>query len=328
MSRVLITGGAGLIGAAVARRLLADPAYDVRVADEREAPLWMREGCEIRSGDLRVPAQAQAAVKGCSQVIHLASLIEPRDAAGAPHTRLEYENALHNAVIGAALARKVERLVYVSSTLAFERAELLPTPESHLVDCPAPASAAGFSRLTGERYCRAAHEQHGLAFTICRVSATYGPALGDDGEPGVDGALIELFEGALSASRPLRVSASSERTLTPTHVDDVAPAIALALASPAAVNEDFNLCASRELTIAEIARELWQACGESADELELETAGAAPAPVAPARSWPSPEKASEVLGWRAQIDFQDGAATTVAAFRAAEAAGRRIGSAV
>ena len=53
MTRVLVTGGAGTIGAAVVRRLLGDPRYDVRVADQREAPQWMRESCEIHTGDLR-----------------------------------------------------------------------------------------------------------------------------------------------------------------------------------------------------------------------------------------------------------------------------------
>ena len=47
MSRVLVTGGAGTIGTAIVRRLLADPDYEVRVADQRPAPQWMREGCEV-----------------------------------------------------------------------------------------------------------------------------------------------------------------------------------------------------------------------------------------------------------------------------------------
>ncbi len=50
MSRVLVTGGAGVIGPLSSRRLLADPSYEVRVADSRPAPQWMREGCEIRTG--------------------------------------------------------------------------------------------------------------------------------------------------------------------------------------------------------------------------------------------------------------------------------------
>ena len=72
MSRVLVTGGAGTIGAAVVRRLLGDPAYEVRVADQRPAPQWMREGCEVHTGDLRVLSEAKAAIER----------LQPRDPPG------------------------------------------------------------------------------------------------------------------------------------------------------------------------------------------------------------------------------------------------------
>ncbi|MCX6386232.1 MAG: NAD-dependent epimerase/dehydratase family protein, partial [Solirubrobacterales bacterium] len=71
MNRVLVTGGAGTIGAAVVRRLLGDPAYEVRVSDQRDAPTWMREGCEVHTGDLRILDAARKATAGCNQVIHL-----------------------------------------------------------------------------------------------------------------------------------------------------------------------------------------------------------------------------------------------------------------
>jgi UDP-glucose 4-epimerase len=45
MNRVLVTGGAGTIGCAVVQRLVTDPAWEVRVADHRDAPDWMREAC-------------------------------------------------------------------------------------------------------------------------------------------------------------------------------------------------------------------------------------------------------------------------------------------
>src|ERR1700728_4407018 len=75
VTRVLVTGGAGTIGAAVVRRLLADPAYDVRVSDQRPAPQWMREGCEVHTGDLRDFEQARVAMDGCELVIHLAAIV-------------------------------------------------------------------------------------------------------------------------------------------------------------------------------------------------------------------------------------------------------------
>src|SRR5205807_10086234 len=118
MSRVLVTGGAGTIGAAVVRRLLSDPAYEVRVSDQRLAPQWMREGCEVHPGDLRLPAEARAATKGCSHVIHLAAIVGGiANFHRLPHTLTEVNNALYNAVIRAALDVDVERFVYVSSSM-------------------------------------------------------------------------------------------------------------------------------------------------------------------------------------------------------------------
>ena len=104
VSRVLVTGGAGTIGAAVVRRLLADPAYEVRVSDQRPAPHWMREGCEVHTGDLREPEQARAATRGCTHVIHLAAIVGGiANFHRLPHTLTEVNNALYNAVIRAAL---------------------------------------------------------------------------------------------------------------------------------------------------------------------------------------------------------------------------------
>jgi UDP-glucose 4-epimerase len=319
MSRVLITGGAGALGGAVARRLLGDPAYDVRISDAREAPRWMREGCEIHRGDLRSSQQALAATKGCLHVIHLACFEQHDEQGEAPHALLEYEAALHNAMIRAALDRGVERFVYVSSPLVFERATVFPTPEDHLEECRPPISSRGFARLAGERLCAAANREHDLPYAICRPFGAYGP-------PARTRGLSRLIDDALAGEQPLRISGTGEQTLTPTHVDDLAAGIVAALGSPVAANEDFNLSSGHELSLAQLAQIAWEA-GGAEGEPSFERLPAREGE--PARSCPATEKARELLGWEARIAPRDGiAALAQAVVDRAErdAAVARVGS--
>jgi nucleoside-diphosphate-sugar epimerase len=168
MSRVLVTGGVSAIGSSIVRRLLADPVYDVRVADRKDAPQWMREGCEIRRGDLRDVHEATSAISGCPYVIHLASPAEPQQS--ADFSLIAASAALDSALLCAAIDRQVQRFVYVSCAAASTHAGEPSTGKPHLSDCP-PLSARGFAKLVGERLCHAAHAEHGLPFTICRPAA-------------------------------------------------------------------------------------------------------------------------------------------------------------
>jgi nucleoside-diphosphate-sugar epimerase len=218
-------------------------------------------------------------------------------------------NALYNAVVRAALECEVERYVYVSSSMVFERAELFPTPEDYLPQCPVPTSAYGFSKLTGEVYCRAAHEEHGLRYTICRPFNAYGPGELPDPEPGIAHAVPDLIAKVLSGQRPLQIFGSGEQTRTLTHVTDIAEGIIAAMTSKAGLNEDFNISASRELTVAEIARIVWEACGEDPAAFELEHVPSFAVDVQ--RRWPSVEKARRLLDWQARIEVEEGIAATV-----------------
>jgi UDP-glucose 4-epimerase len=310
MQRVLVTGGAGTIGAAVVRRLLRDPRWEVRVSDQRPAPQWMREGCEVHTGDLRDIGEARQATAGCSHVVHLAAIVGGiANFHKLPHTLTEVNNALYNATIRAALDHAVERFVYVSSSMVFERATEFPTTEGHLDECPIPRSAYGFSKLTGEVYCRAARDEHGLPYTICRPFNAYGRGEMPEDEPGIAHAVPDLIRKCLERQRPLEIFGTGEQTRTLTHVDDIADGIVVAMASEAGLNEDFNVSASQELTVAEIAAIIWEACGLPPEELELKTLPSFPVDVQ--RRWPSVEKAKRVLGWEAQTDVREGIAQTV-----------------
>ena len=315
MARVLVTGGAGTIGSAVVRRLLRDPDFEVRIADHRPAPAWMREGCELHEGDLRDLDVAREALAGCSHVIHLAAIVGGiANFHKLPFTLTEVNNALTGAIVHAAVEQDVTRLVYVSSSMVFERATEFPTAETHLDTCAPPRSAYGFSKLSGEVYARAAHDQHGLRFTICRPFNAYGPGeLPDRDEPGIAHAVPDLIAKVLAGQRPLQIFGSGEQTRTLTHVDDIADGIVTAMASAAGENEDFNISASEEHTVAEIATLIWEACGEDPEQLAFEHLPSFEVDVQ--RRWPSVEKARRLLGWESRIDLRDGLAATVAWLR-------------
>jgi UDP-glucose 4-epimerase len=311
MPRVLVTGGAGTIGSAVVRRLLRDPEWEVRIADHREAPEWIRESCEIQQGDLRELEVAAAAVDGCSHVIHLAAIVGGiANFHKLPFTLTAVNNALTGALIQASLEPAVERFVYVSSSMVFERATEFPTTEEYLDRCPTPRSAYGFSKLSGEVYALAAHDQHGLRYTICRPFNAYGPGeMPEPDEPGIAHAVPDLIHKALSGQHPLEIFGSGEQTRTLTHVDDIADGIVTAMASPAGENEDFNISAAEEMTVAGIAEVIWEACGNDPATLEFKHLPSFTVDVQ--RRWPSVEKARELLGWEAKIGLRDGIAGTV-----------------
>jgi UDP-glucose 4-epimerase len=319
VTRVLVTGGAGTIGTAVVRRLIADPAWEVRVADQREAPTWVREGAEVHRGDLRDLAEARSAVQGCSHVIHLAAIVGGiGNFHKLPHTLTEVNAALYNSVVRAALDHSVERFVYVSSSMVFERATEFPTPEEHIWTCPVPRSAYGFSKLTGEVYCRAAHDEHGLPYTICRPFNAYGPGEMPEDEPGIAHMVPDVIRKVLAGQRPLEIFGDGSQTRTITHVDDIADGVVTAMASPAGLNEDFNISASEEMTVAEIARVIWEECGEDPDEFELTHLPSFEVDVV--RRWPDVGKARERLGWQAHIGVREGIGQTVAWLRSVGAA--------
>jgi UDP-glucose 4-epimerase len=315
VSRVLVAGGAGTIGSAVVRRLLRDGEWEVKISDHRSAPSWMRDRCEIHTADLRDLAAAKEAVAGCSRVIHLAAIVGGiANFHKLPFTLTEVNNALTGALVHAAIDEHVERFVYVSSSMVFERATQFPTTEQHLSECPAPRSAYGFSKLSGEVYTRAAHDQHGLRYTICRPFNAYGPGeLPDPDEPGIAHAVPDLIAKALGGQHPLRIFGSGDQTRTLTHVDDIADGIVTAMASPAGENQDFNISASEELTIAELARLVWEACDR--DPAQFELAHLPSFAVDVQRRWPSVEKAKRLVGWQAHVGMHEGIAQTVAWLR-------------
>ena len=178
----------------------------------------MREGCEVHRGDLRTLDEARKAMRGCSHVIHLAAIVGGiANFHKLPHTLTEVNNALYNAVFRAALDEDVERFTYVSSLDGLRERDAVPDarglPAASARCRPRPTASPS---SPGEIYCRAAHDEHGLPYTICRPFNAYGPGEMPENEPGIAHAVPDLIRKSL---RRLHAAADLRHRRAHAHAD-------------------------------------------------------------------------------------------------------------
>jgi UDP-glucose 4-epimerase len=315
----LVTGGAGFIGSAVARNLLAR-GFEVRVVDNlskghsASAPM----GAEYLEGDVADAVVARAAFAGVDLCFHLAAKIGGIGYFHRfPADILDDNNLMLSTVFRTATQERT-KVVYVSSSMVFERAAEWPTPEDAIARHPPPFSAYGFSKLVGEWYCRAFHEQFGTRFAIARPFNAYGPGEYPEDEPGLAHVIPDLIKKILDGTRPIPLFGDGSQTRSFTYVDDVADAIVTIGLEPAVEGEDFNIGTGTETSIGQLVDMLWSACGEDGGA-PIEHLEALPVDVP--RRVPDVTKIRDRLGWTASVSLEEGIRRTVDWYRAGAGVG-------
>jgi nucleoside-diphosphate-sugar epimerase len=134
-------------------------------------------------------------------------------------------------------------------------------------------------------------------------------------EPGIAHMVPDVIRKCLTLPEgaPLPIFGDGTQTRTLTHIDDIADGIVTATAADAGLHEAFNISASDERTVAELAAIIWEGCGRDPSDLRFEHLPSFEVDVV--RRWPSVEKARRLLGWEAQIGLQEGIANTIAWLR-------------
>jgi UDP-glucose 4-epimerase len=167
MRRVLITGGAGFVGSAVADRLGGDGVevvvYDNLSTGRREfvEDLLERPNAELVEGDVLDADLLRSAIEGCDTVFHFAANADLRHGLEHPDRDLEQNTVATATVLEAMRANGVSRIVFTSTASVYGEPEVFPTPE----DCPFPTQTSLYaaSKLAGEGMIQA--YSHGYGFT-------------------------------------------------------------------------------------------------------------------------------------------------------------------
>jgi UDP-glucose 4-epimerase len=206
----------------------------------------------------------------------------------------------------------LKRIVALSSSMVFENTEVYPTPESNIETCAPPMSTYGFQKLAVEYFCKGAHEQYGVPFTIIRPFNCVGVGEEDAiGEHEVKSGNIKLMMShvlpdiinkILKGQDPLHILGTGEQVRCYTNGKDIARGIRLALESDNGLNEDFNISTPVATSVNELAKLVWEilnpdkpfaTVSDEAYEYDVQ------------KRVPNTTKAKELLGFEADIGLEE-----------------------
>lgn len=311
--RVLVTGGCGFVGREVVSLLLAN-GYDVVVADDLSNPQSRVEsGYKFYQIDIGNLGEAHKVFEGVDACVALASR---RGAIGFvyrnPTEILIGNNNIYNGTFNAAADAKIRRLVFISSSMVYECSPHFPSKEAELSKAALPVSVFAFSKLMGEQYCKAFHQQHELNYTIIRPSNVYGPEEVPGEKVGDAHVIPDLFKKITSGEYPISLLGNGKQTRSFIHVKDIARGIVTALENEGAANEDFNMGGSEEIQIFELAKMIWALCGI---KKEFQFAHHPGFPQDVQRQFLDTAKARNLLEWCPEINFRDGLREAITALK-------------
>jgi UDP-glucose 4-epimerase len=293
--RVLVTGGAGFVGATLVRQLV-DRGYSIRVLDNYSTgdPAHLSGvPVELIEGDIRDQAALDKATAGMEAVIHLAAAGSVINSIEDPGTNFEVNVAGTFRVLDAARRAGVERIVQASTGGALIGDAAPPVDETSL---PKPISPYGASKLAGEGYAYAFSQCYGLRTIALRFANVYGPW-----SERKQGAMNRFFN-AIHGGQPILIYGDGTSSRDYTHVDDIATALRRAVERDVPGGTVLHIASGVETTVKELA-DLCRASAGVPDhpiEYRPERRGEVD------RNFASYDLAARVLGYSPTIAREDG----------------------
>lgn len=296
--RVLITGGAGFLGAALARRLVGE-GHAVLVLDDLSSgdESTLGPGVQFTRGDVRDVPRLWTLMAGVDLLYHLAAKVSVSESILYP---VDY-NAVNTggtvAVMSAARDAGLRRVVFVSSGTVYGQPATLPAPETAEAR---PLNPYAVSKLAAEHYVRAIGNQVRIETVILRVFNAFGPGQGlPPAHPPVVPHFLRQVRGG--GSVVLHGSPPGAQTRDFIYVDDVVEALLKAGSMGGISGSTFNIGSGRETPIVELVRAIERATGRSAIVMQSpEQSGGV------GRLCGDIHSAERMLGWKPRHSLDEG----------------------
>jgi UDP-glucose 4-epimerase len=314
--RFLVTGGAGTIGSTIVDQLVRSGAGEVVVLDNftRGRPENLtaaRRSGKVRviDGDIRDGDLLRSLMPGIDVVFHQAAI---RITQCATDTRLALQVLVDGTyeVVEAAASANVRKVVAASSASVYGLAEEFPTPEHH--HPYANDTLYGAAKTFSEGLLRSFHAMRGLDYVALRYFNVYGPRMDIHGV--YTEVLIRWMERIEAGQSPL-ILGDGQQTMDFVFTEDVARAN-IAAAVTGVTDEVFNIGSGTETSLVELAQALQRVMG-SARPLEF---GPPRGVNAVSRRLADISLARQRLGWKPEVDLEQGLERLVGWWRAERSA--------
>jgi UDP-glucose 4-epimerase len=292
---ILVTGGAGFVGATLVRRLVTS-GYRVRVIDNLSTGDTAHlDGvdAELVRGDIRDADALEGAIKGLDAVIHLAAAGSVIGSIADPMANFEANVLGTFQVLDAARRAGVERTVQASTGGALIGDATPPVNEQSL---PKPLSPYGASKLAGEGYAHAFAKAYGLRTVAVRFGNVYGPWCAR--KRGV----INVYFESLHDGVPLLIYGDGTASRDYVHVSDIAQALQLALEKDVPGGTVVHAASGVETSVTELADLCRRAAGKPDHPIEYRPKRAGEV----GRNFASYDLAHELLGYAPTVRREDG----------------------
>jgi UDP-glucose 4-epimerase len=306
MSKVLVTGGAGYIGAHVAAELLKS-GYSMRIYDDFSNGLHRRVDGKFRDivdGDMLDRVKLLAALDGIDAVIHLAAKKAVEESVKDPLKY--YENNVGGTLnlLGAMAAKGVKQLVYSSSAAVYSPND----KEAVLEDDPtAPLSPYGASKLLAEQLISSVGSAEQISNISLRYFNVVGSNIAEFGDNSKDNLVPKVFLALKNGKRP-QIYGSDYPTPDGTCIRDYIHVQDLALAHLAAlkkvesgyISQVYNVGSGKGYSVKEMMDQISKSIGRDINpEVSQARAGDSPKLIA------SIDKIREQLGWSPKASLEE-----------------------
>ena len=312
--KYLVTGGAGFIGSHIVRALLGQGA-SVRVLDnfntgkrENIAELTQQfdgNQLEVMEGDLRDATRVKEAVRGVEIIFHEAAFVSVPQSMQEPQECFDVNITGTSLLFDAARNAGVRRAVVASSAAVYGESDALPLVEETPLQ---PKSPYAVSKRVNKMYAEFFTNSFNFEVVALRYFNVYGPRQRPDS---MYAAAVPIFARRLLDNRPVTVFGDGGQTRDLINIHDVVRANLIASEHPNAAGKVFNVCTGIETRLLDLLDVLYELF-PNAPRPEFATPRAGDI----YRSVGSPQKAMDVMGFRAQVSLADGLKETVESMQA------------